>query len=99
MSRFYDINPSPENCWRTIVLFGQNVASYKFALAKALLEINPQRNGLIKLEELALPFANHICAYLAGPFHAFWSMLSSFFLPAKPAKCSFDRLTHFRYPP
>ncbi len=28
--------PTPENYFRSIVLFGRNVASYKFALAKTL---------------------------------------------------------------
>ena len=31
--------PSLESHWRAIILFGQNVASYKFALAGALLEL------------------------------------------------------------
>ena len=47
-------NPSLENYWRGIVLFGQNVASYKFALAEALLELRPQSGQLVRLEELAL---------------------------------------------
>ena len=38
MSEFYEIEPSLENYWRAIILFGRNVASYKFALAKALIE-------------------------------------------------------------
>ena len=63
MSNFVDRNPSRETHWRAIVLLGRNVASYKFALAKALLEIRPQ-SSLIKLEELALPFALNICEHL-----------------------------------
>lgn len=40
VARFaYEI-PSLDSYWRSIVLFGQNVASYKFALAGALLEIS-----------------------------------------------------------
>ena len=31
--------PSLESYWRAIILFGQNVASYKFALGGALLEL------------------------------------------------------------
>lgn len=57
-------NPTPENCWRSIVLLGQNVASYKFALAKALLETNADRT-LIRLEDLALPYARNICEHLS----------------------------------
>ena len=36
MSEFYEIEPSFENYWRSVILFGRNVASYKFALAKSL---------------------------------------------------------------
>lgn len=36
MSEFYEIEPSLENYWRAVILFGRNVASYKFALAKSL---------------------------------------------------------------
>ncbi len=32
MSKFYEIEPNLENYWRSIILFGRNVASYKFAL-------------------------------------------------------------------
>jgi len=50
--------------WRSIVLRGRNVASYKFALAKTLLDLQPQSGQLITLEELALPFAKHIASHL-----------------------------------
>ena len=36
---FIDKDPSLETCWRSIIFLGRNVASYKFALAKSLLEI------------------------------------------------------------
>ena len=36
---FLEVSPSREDYWRSVVLFGLNVASYKFALAKSLLEI------------------------------------------------------------
>ena len=39
MSKFYEIEPTLENYWRSILLFGRNVASYKFALAKALYDL------------------------------------------------------------
>ena len=56
--------PTLEDQWRAIILFGRNVASYKFALAKALLEVKPSSGSLVKLEELALPFALHVCEHL-----------------------------------
>jgi hypothetical protein len=31
---FIDTQPTREDYWRSIILFGWNVASYKFALAK-----------------------------------------------------------------
>ena len=50
--------------WRSIVLFGRNVASYKFALAKSLLELADPQRELVTLEELSVPFARHVCEHL-----------------------------------
>jgi len=57
---FISKDPSLEDYWRGIILYGRNVASYKFALAKTLLELNPQAGQLIKLGELAPVFARHV---------------------------------------
>ena len=40
------------------------MASYKFALAKALLKLNPAAGTLVKLEDLALPFSLQVCEHL-----------------------------------
>ncbi len=56
--------PTIDDQWRAIILFGRNVASYKFALAKALLDLKPAAGALVKLEDLALPFALHVCEHL-----------------------------------
>lgn len=61
---FYQADPSLENYWRSIILFGRNVASYKFALAKSLYELDKRPNDLIKMEELAEPFSRHLCVHL-----------------------------------
>lgn len=53
-----------ENYWRGIILFGKNVASYKFALAHALYDIRRDGSDLIRLEELAVPFSQHLCRHL-----------------------------------
>jgi hypothetical protein len=53
-----------EQDWRRIVLYGQNVASYKFALARALLQLEAQGDSLIRLEDLAVPFSNEIARHL-----------------------------------
>lgn len=63
----FDIAVRPvtlEDQWRAIILFGRNVASYKFALARALLDLRPQSGTLVHLEDLALPFAKHVCKHL-----------------------------------
>ena len=45
-------------------MYGKNVASYKFALAKSLIDLKGQPNDLIKLEDLAAPFSKHLCEHL-----------------------------------
>jgi len=54
----------PEDYWRSIILYGRNVASYKFALATALLELKPAAGSLLKLEDLAPTYASHISRHL-----------------------------------
>jgi 5-methylcytosine-specific restriction endonuclease McrA len=60
---FIDRNPTLDTYWRAIILLGNNVASYKFALAQSLLEI-PTESTLIRMEDLAIPFAKNISAHL-----------------------------------
>ena len=62
---FQEAHPSLDSYWRSVILFGRNVASYKFALAKSLLEIAPAGKTEITLTELAEPFSRHICEHLA----------------------------------
>jgi 5-methylcytosine-specific restriction endonuclease McrA len=50
--------------FRQIVLFGKNVASYKFALAKCLIEFGRKGFEYISMEELAAPFSLNICEHL-----------------------------------
>ena len=61
---FIEPKSSIETYWRAIILIGRNVASYKFALAKSLLEMDTDNNSLIRLDDLALPFARNICEHL-----------------------------------
>ena len=61
---FLSNSPRLEDYWRGIILFGRNVASYKFALAKTLLDLNPQSGQLLKISELAPGFASHIADHL-----------------------------------
>lgn len=66
IEEFKEQYPSLDSYWRSIILFGRNVASYKFALAKSLLEIAPTGKTVITLEELADPFSRHICQHIAN---------------------------------
>ena len=62
---FINVEPTLENYWRAIILFGKNTASYKFALAKSLIDVSLNKNSdLISFEDLALPYAMHLCEHL-----------------------------------
>ena len=50
--------------WRAVVLFGRNVASYKFGLAKTLLGLAGRADDRVPLEELAAPFCRFLCDHL-----------------------------------
>lgn len=63
-NEFLSKEPALDDYWRGIILYGRNVASYKFALAKALLELSPQSGSLVKLSDLAPVFASHIINHL-----------------------------------
>jgi hypothetical protein len=64
VTTFTETTPTLENFWRSIILFGRNVASYKFALGKSLLELTDQGRDEVSLDELAVPFAHHVCEHL-----------------------------------
>ena len=64
MLGFIETSPSLDSYWRALVLFGLNVASYKFALAKSLLEIAPTGRNVVTLDELAEPFSRHVAEHL-----------------------------------
>ncbi|MTV47713.1 HNH endonuclease [Heliobacillus mobilis] len=64
MSQFVEFNPSTESYWRAIILFGRNSATYKFALAKSLLELAKKEQTFISLDELAFPFSKHLIEHL-----------------------------------
>ena len=66
MAEFLERERTPENYWRAIILFGQNVASYKFALAKSLIELSTHETTTVKLDDLAEPFSRHIVEHLAN---------------------------------
>lgn len=64
MPPFISRQPTTEEYWRAIILFGRNVASYKFALAKSLLQLKPPSGTLVKVSDLAEPFSMHVAEHL-----------------------------------
>ena len=61
---FLDEKPGPLDQWRAIVLYGRNVASYKFALAESLLKLGAEEREFVRLDELARPFSDAIRRHL-----------------------------------
>jgi len=63
-TQFQINDPSLESQWRAIILFGKNSATYKFAFAKAIIELLSSGKSSLSLEELAIPFAKNIVEHL-----------------------------------
>jgi hypothetical protein len=64
MTEFQINDPSLESQWRSLILFGKNSATYKFAFAKSLLELIENETTSISLDELARPFSRNITEHL-----------------------------------
>lgn len=64
IAEFQENHPSLTSYWRSIILFGNNVATYKFALAQTLLYFARQGKTDISLAELAGPYAQYLCEHL-----------------------------------
>ena len=60
MQTFLESKPQTESIWRSVILFGRNVASYKFALDKSLVELADKETNFVSMENLADPFSRHI---------------------------------------
>ena len=61
---FLKVTPTLEDYWRSIILFGRNTASYKFALANSLLYFGSLQKDEIKIDDMAEKFSKHICQHL-----------------------------------
>ena len=59
-----DMSPSLNEIWRSIVLRGANVASYKFALAESLIELANVGKTFVTIEDLSVPFSSAICRHI-----------------------------------
>lgn len=59
MNKFIIDQPSLDSYFRGIVLFGKNAATYKFALAKSLIELTSNGTDFVPLKDLAVPFIKY----------------------------------------
>ena len=64
IATFQEEHPSLESYWRSVILFGRNVASFKFALAESLIDLSKDGRSDVTLDELAVPFSAHLCDHL-----------------------------------
>lgn len=64
MVEFLGKDPTLEDYWRSLILFGKNVACYKLALGKSLLELAPQEKTIVTLDELAEPYSRYVVEHL-----------------------------------
>lgn len=81
MTHFQQSHLSLDQYWRSVILYGQNTASYKFALAHALFSLSDQDNAFISLEALAVHFSRALTRHLEGG-HKQTTSVSSQFLDA-----------------
>jgi len=77
-NQFIERIPTLESYWRAIILFGANVASYKFALGKSLLELADSENTFIPLKQLAEPFSRNLIEHVKGGCKQITSRSSQF---------------------
>jgi hypothetical protein len=61
---FQENDVTLESQWRSIILFGKNSASYKFAFGKALLHLVENGTNSITLKELSPMFVNSILEHI-----------------------------------
>jgi 5-methylcytosine-specific restriction endonuclease McrA len=60
VAEFREDDLTNETIWRSIILFGKNTASYKFSLAKGILDLAKQGKSVVSYEELAQAYAPHL---------------------------------------
>lgn len=61
---FQENDISLETQWRSLILFGRNSATYKFAFAKSLLDAINKEKTKVSLKDLAVPFSKCIADHL-----------------------------------
>jgi len=73
---FTGSGPKAESNWRGVVLLSRNVQSYKFALARAVLDTAASGQDTASLEQLPLPFAEQLCTHLGISTKGFGNIYS-----------------------
>ena len=86
MAEFEDYSPTTEEYWRAIVLFGRNVASCRFALAKALLELSSKGREYVTLEDLAEPYSLYLVEHSKPTQSKRLPRTAGFLMPARGAE-------------
>lgn len=61
---FKEFKPTEDSYYRSIILFGSNTASYKFALGMSLLTLIEQEKVAISLKDLSPIFSKFICEHI-----------------------------------
>ena len=65
MENFFLRDPNVETQWRSLILFGKNSATYKFAFANVLLDLVDQEMTEVTLEQISKPYADYILDHLS----------------------------------
>lgn len=64
IAEFQEVFPSLESYWRSVILFGRNASTYKFALSRSLEDLACGGKTDVSLDELAVPFSHHMCEHM-----------------------------------
>jgi len=72
-------SPSIDAYFRGIILFGANTASYKFALAKAIIDLTKQKKDFVSERDLALVFLNYMNEHIQNGTPQITSNSSKYF--------------------
>lgn len=77
-NQFLFEDQSIESNFRSMYLFGRNVATYKFAFAKTLLELGGQQKSFVTLEDLSPVFAKYMLEHIGNDKRQITSASSKF---------------------
>ncbi|KOP66712.1 hypothetical protein AMS62_16815 [Bacillus sp. FJAT-18019] len=78
MNNYLENDSTLESNFRSIYLFGRNVATYKFAFAKTLLELGEKNESFVSLEELSPIFAKYMLEHIRNGKRQITSQSSKF---------------------